>query len=415
MKYFLLEIFLILFLFQYCKEVNEKEKFSNKRIITDSQNTDHTILKEFADLGIIEHHFAEMHDWGKFHYSKSNHGVYKVTTISEIQKVIKIANKLEIPVRIRGRGHSMNGSSLPREEELVLNTEHLRFLKNSGSAMIEVGSGVAVFDLNYHLKKYGYSLPVYNDGDLGPSIGGFISASGLAIPAAQYGGFWENVEEITIVDGKGNVHKINKGQEDFRWFFGAMGQLGFIYSARLNIVPVSGSEQKPVQSINEIPEYWKEDPEHRSHRIKIYEDLRMYWYTVMAPKGSKSRLLSQLMQIRQKYKDALSWNSEYIWPIKFKNFNPPLLYRWQKDFVAIGIWGYNTPSASFDARKMLGIQRAVSELVKSNSEYASYLQAELAIEDVNWREVWGDEIFKEFKSLKSKYDPVGILNQGLVF
>ena len=288
-------------------------------------------------------------------------------------------------------------------------------MKVVDSNTIEVGSGVAVFDLNLYLQKYGYSLPVYNDGDLGPSIGGFISASGLAIPASQYGGFWENVEEISLVDGHGTLYFLNKDHPDFKWIFGSMGQLGVIYSVKLKIVPTEEKQAKKIANIEKIPEYWAENSEEKKQKAKMYNDFRLYWFTVMAPLKNQNTLLKQLLKIKNEYKENLTWNTEYIWPIKFVSFNPPLLYRWQHDFVAIGIWGYNTPRAPFNAEKMMNLQMAVKDLVESNDEYASYLQAELSIKDINWKEVWGSEIYREFENLKRKYDPEGILNRGAVF
>ena len=49
----------------------------------------------------------------------------------------------------------------------------------------------------------------------------------------RHGGFWAQAVKLTIIDGRGTVHDVLTGDEDFPWMFASMGQFGLILEATL--------------------------------------------------------------------------------------------------------------------------------------------------------------------------------------
>ena len=89
-------------------------------------------------------------------------------------------------------------------------------------------------DLRIFLDTQGFKLPIYPGGCQGntsPTVGGFISGGGISFNNSyKYGGFWENVLEITIINGYGEKKIYNHNDEIFPWLFANYGQLGVIVS-----------------------------------------------------------------------------------------------------------------------------------------------------------------------------------------
>ena len=135
--------------------------------------------------------------------------------INELQSIIKNAYKNNQKIRIRGSGHSCSGISIPRKNEMLITTEKLNKYSFEKVGTINVECGIQIISLKQFLYNNGFNLPIYPYGiDLfdnsSPTIGGFICAGGISPDSKEYGGFWENVLEITLTDGYGEIKKYNK-------------------------------------------------------------------------------------------------------------------------------------------------------------------------------------------------------------
>jgi FAD/FMN-containing dehydrogenase len=158
------------------------------------------------------------------------------TSAREVSSIVQLAGEHAVPLRTRGNGHALNGSSLPRHAELVVHTRGLTEALYHPDGSVSVGAGAVLWSVDAWLRTKGCSLPVLNDGYAGPSVGGYVAAGGFGPGSAIAGGFWDNVAEITMVDGEGRVQRIRREAPLFPWLFGSMGQLGIIVRAKLDIV-----------------------------------------------------------------------------------------------------------------------------------------------------------------------------------
>lgn len=181
------------------------------------------------------------------YYKKINSFVL-FTPISEMEliELILLLNKFKIAYRIRGNGHSLNSSSLPRHEEVLISTKNLKQLdlSNQKSGYIKAGSGWSLHQLNYLLRSNGCELPVVSDGfDLGsPTIAGFIVGGGISSSSIIYGGFWNNVVSITIfLPAKGKC-KLLSSDKDFRLLFGNPSCIPLILSVELKVIETNSSK-----------------------------------------------------------------------------------------------------------------------------------------------------------------------------
>lgn len=340
-------------------------------------------------------------DYGGLYSGAEIYASAHPASLEEVVAIVLKANRNRTPIRIRGNGHSMNGVSLPRTNELVIFTDQMRHYRFEEPGSITVGAGIRMYELSIFLGGKGYTLPVTNGGEGGPSVGGFLAGGGVGAGSAQYGGFWENVFEITLVTGDGEVLRLRPGDELFPWMFGSMGQLGIIVSAKLKIV---GSEAASYPSNEQgmIP------PQ------ELEVSGRFYWFGIFAPMEEFEAVRAVLQRIKMAHQGAIRYRRDTIYRMPFSRFNPKLIFPPQRDFVGVEIWG---EPKSTDLEPVLALERDIAELVRTHREipYRRYIQVELVAPETNYEAYFGADLYNEFLALKKRLDPNLLLNCGTVF
>ena len=116
-----------------------------------------------------------MADYGGLTHSSGGFDRAAVEDLESLHAIVIDANRSGTPIRIRGNGHSMNGTSVPRDGELLISTADLCHYRFDESGTITIGAGVAVWDADRFLRTRGYRLLVVNDGGKpASSLGGFL-------------------------------------------------------------------------------------------------------------------------------------------------------------------------------------------------------------------------------------------------
>jgi len=126
---------------------------------------------------------------------------------NDVKKVIKFASKNKIPVTARGAGTGLVGSAIGNGIILDLkNFNEIKVLKDS----IVVGSGVLKGEIDNALKKHKKFFPV--NPSIGPycAIGGMIGANASGTRTIKYGAIIDDLLEVTIIDGKGELITLPK-------------------------------------------------------------------------------------------------------------------------------------------------------------------------------------------------------------
>ncbi|HSA59831.1 MAG TPA: FAD-binding protein [bacterium] len=339
-------------------------------------------------------------DFGQLRLSADTYESSHPSSLEEVVALVRKANQSRTPIRVRGKAHSMNGASLPRSRELLILTDRLRGYRFGEPGSITVGAGMGIYELRAFLKDQKFRLPVTNDGQGGPTVGGFIAAGGIGGRSDVHGGFWENVLEMTLVTGAGDVLQIRPGDDLFPWMFGSMGQLGIVVSAKLKIL---GPD--PLYPLNE---------EGTVPPINAGDAEPLYWFTLFVPTAELDAAKEAIQRIRETHAKTFLYRQDYVYPIKFVSFNPPLIFPANMDFVGVGIWG--SPVRP-DPSLVLAVERDVMSLVAARhaTPYRRYIQSEVVSPGTDYRAYFGDVIYQKFLGLKKKLDPGFLLNCGVVF
>jgi FAD/FMN-containing dehydrogenase len=172
--------------------------------------------------------------------------IHPATSLSELNQIIRRAHREHRPVSIAGGRHAAGGQQFATGAELI-DTRSLRrvleFDPNAGT--VEVESGIQWPEFMSFLRRertpgtQSWTLAQKQTGTDRLSIGGALAANahgrGLSLPP-----FIANVESITLIDANGGSHVCsrNENADLFRLAIGGYGLFGFVYSAKLQLVPL---------------------------------------------------------------------------------------------------------------------------------------------------------------------------------
>jgi FAD/FMN-containing dehydrogenase len=303
---------------------------------------------------------------------------------------------------------------LPHPGELSLSAENFRVIRFDEPGTVTVGAGVVLWILQHFLRRHGYDLPVLNDGYPGPSVGGFIASGGFGPRSALFGGFWNNVVDVGLMDGHGNVRRVARTDPLFRWLFGSMGQLGIFLDATLQIVPLEGSVPAPYPQGTRLVPPRLDAPKIPTQFI-VEADDRLFWFTLFVPDDCMDDAHRELSELEKRYSNVLRFQERYRYPISVGDVVAPLVYPFARKFTATGAWGWLTDNSADRIARLQDFDRAFMDLTAGNPDYRRYVQSEIALGPTVYRQCFGEEIYNEFCRLKEQLDPHGLLNRGSVF
>jgi FAD/FMN-containing dehydrogenase len=326
-------------------------------------------------------------------------------SIDAVRAILRDAHQHGVAVRVRGRGHSKHGGSLPRAGELLLRTHRLRGVAFEGER-VRVGAGVVLERLRQRARERGLAVPVFAAGGVGPSVGGFISAGGVGRGSARFGGFWDNVEELVLVDGRGDLRRFKPADPLFRWVFGAMGQLGVVVEATLRLVPERDVPPDPI-------ELRADERERHEESHTPGPAVGPFWFTVFAPDALVPRAKREVEALLSAHARVLAPLPTILYPIRRVGRVPPLVYPREEAFTGIFFWGELRRGQTASA--VLALERGLRALLRAEPRYARYVQSEIVPKRFDWREHFGPASYARLRAWKRLLDPKNLLNPGTIF
>jgi len=333
-------------------------------------------------------------------------------TIEEVLRAVRQAYGRGVPVRLRGQGHSLNGSSLPVAGELLLGTTDLRHVRFDTRGSVTVGAGMVLWILQRLLQANGFDLPVLNDGYPGPTVGGYLAAGGFGPRSALHGGFWDNVLSIAIVDGRGELRQVSAAHAHFPWLFGSMGQLGIVVEATLVIVPLARAAPYPQGVRFYAPRLVER---HVPLEFAPKGDERLFWFTLFVPDEQLAEAQAELLALEARHREALRFAERYSYPIRYRGRVAPLVYPEPRSFTATGAWGWLADAAPASLERLYAFDRDFMALAQSRRHWRRYIQSELPSGHDVYERCFGIARYEELRRLKSELDPGSLLNRGSVF
>ena len=352
-------------------------------------------------MTLFERITAPIGDYGGYHCSSGQWFRFAPADESMLRAGLAEAAERSMKVRVRGAGHSMNGSAVPRPDELLIETRALDSWVVTGPESIRVGAGAAVWDVQRLLASRDHGLLVCNDGNAAAStVGGYVSAGGFGGDSWRNGGFWESVESIDLMTVGGEALAIGRSDPLFPWLFGSMGQLGIITAATLRAQPLPGAEPLSPGLTGRVP-------------ASVHDWEKTIWFSAFVPKPVWGRARRELASIGERYAAAWRARLPYAYSIPFRRFTPPLIHPSAADLVAVGIWG-EAPESGFDFETLRALDSEFTLWLGANPDFRRYAQSELLFEGFDPEKHFGAACLAELRERKRLLDPSGRLAPGLL-
>ncbi|NEU30886.1 FAD-binding protein [bacterium LRH843] len=226
----------------------------------------HSIINELKD--IIDSHrlFTKEEDLVSYSYDAS-FGIYvpeivlQPISTSEVQAIIKIANKHVIPVYPRGQGTSLSGGPLPVKGGIVLDfTQWTSKLEVYPDDMVAVVSpGVLTANINAAANEYGLMYPPDPSSSNVSTIGGNLAENAGGPRGLKYGVTKDYVIGLEVVTADGEVIRTGgrtvknvTGYDLTKLIVGSEGTLGVITEAILRLIPKPPATQTLMAVFDDI-------------------------------------------------------------------------------------------------------------------------------------------------------------------
>lgn len=187
-----------------------------------------------------------VHRWGDFLPDV----VVLPETAEQVSKVVKLANRFQIPVVPRAGGTGLADGAVPLKGGIIVDIKRMDKIIEIDleDRTVTVQPGVNMLKLNEVLNKYGVFYP--DDPASYPCslVGGRIGTSGFSLISGRYGHTRDLVISMQVVlptgeifeVGDGGGRKIRKSSTGFQLkhlFMGHQGALGICTEATLELVP----------------------------------------------------------------------------------------------------------------------------------------------------------------------------------
>jgi glycolate oxidase len=179
----------------------------------------------------------------------------------QVSAILKLANKVKLPVVARGAGTSLAGTSVPKEGSLVLDLGRMDQIIeiNVEDRLAIVQPGVVYDDLARALEPHGFFFPPDPASGAVCTLGGNVATNAGGIKGAKYGTTKDYVLGLEVVLADGQVlhtgSKCMKSVSGFdltRLFVGSEGTLGVITEITLKINPKPPLTQTAMATFNNL-------------------------------------------------------------------------------------------------------------------------------------------------------------------
>lgn len=170
--------------------------------------------------------------------------VARPKSITQVQKILKYANKNKIFVFVRGSGTGYFGGEIPTRSGIIVETTALNKIKefNRDIGYVVCEAGISVNALNSFLDSRGFFWPHNPGSRKWATIGGSLASLGVGTFSSRYGYATDSVLGMKVASPTGDVFELGSNSRHDMTFLNLIdlicsseGTLGIIVETKLKI------------------------------------------------------------------------------------------------------------------------------------------------------------------------------------
>ncbi|HEY5729888.1 MAG TPA: FAD-binding protein [Anaerolineales bacterium] len=175
-------------------------------------------------------------DFGHIRHGKPI-AVLEPASDQDIINMVKFARDHHIKIGARGQGHTAFGQSQV-EDGILIKMSSLKSSPLIEGNHITVYAGMTWREVLSATLKHGLTPPVLTHNP-GLSVGGTLSVGGIDSGSYRYGAQVDNVLELVVVTGEGNLEtcSLSRNPDLFHATLAGLGQCAIILKATLRLIP----------------------------------------------------------------------------------------------------------------------------------------------------------------------------------
>ncbi len=157
-------------------------------------------------------------------------------SVSDVVKMVRFAQTHNLQIASRGRGHTTLGQA--QSAGIVIDLSGLNHIHSIGGGSADVDAGVLWRDLLLATIPKGLTPPVLPD-FTNLTVGGTLSVGGVSGRSHQYGAQIDNVLELQVVTGDGDIVTCSPilRRKLFEAALGGLGLCAIIVRATVRLIP----------------------------------------------------------------------------------------------------------------------------------------------------------------------------------
>lgn len=336
---------------------------------------------------------------------------------SDVHMLLLYAKRNKLNLIPRGAGTSLNKRHIP-EGSIVVDLSRMNKLRVDGE-LAKVEPGVVLDDLNNSSKLF---LPIIPPAHKVCTIGGMIAANARWTKTLAYGKMEDWVEELFVMDGSAKQIKVKK--DKIKDFCGKEGMTGIILGAKVRLIKRPPTGSLSILSFDNITSLMEEAHMLMDDNIRSLEYLDPFCSRVLEL-GNKYHLIIE-------FEDAEKGTIVGEEVTAFWKIYETLYYK----VSSVGFTNVETPPVSLgnmaqylqwlSKNNIPSFGHLGSEMIYSMFHKGSALINEMAyyvynLEKISPAPLDGlNKLFvdlnyiKLIKELKEKYDPIRIMNKGVI-
>jgi len=182
------------------------------------------------------------------------------TTVEQVQEIMRICHRLEVPVVARGAGTGLSGGALPHEQGLLLSLARFNSILDidTENRTAAVEPGVRNLAISDAVAKHNLYYAPDPSSQIACSIGGNVAENSGGVHCLKYGLTVHNILRLKIITVEGKLITIGSnaldapGYDLLALMTGSEGMLGVIVEVTVKLLPKPESTQVILAAFDDV-------------------------------------------------------------------------------------------------------------------------------------------------------------------
>ena len=181
-------------------------------------------------------------------------------TVEQVQAIMRLCSKMNIPVVARGAGTGLSGGALPLEDGVLLSLAKFNKILDIdvANAMARVQPGVRNLAISQAVTQHGLYYAPDPSSQIACTIGGNVAENSGGVHCLKYGLTVHNILQLKLVTMEGELLTIGAetldapGYDLLALMTGSEGMLGIIVEVTVKLLPIPDRAQVMLAAFDDV-------------------------------------------------------------------------------------------------------------------------------------------------------------------